>query len=43
MFSPQIPPHATAVLALADGSVYWGKGIGKRMQEQAEEEARRRE
>lgn len=29
MFSPQIPPHATAVLALADGTVYWGKGIGK--------------
>ncbi len=28
MFSPQVPPHATAVLVLADGSVHWGKGIG---------------
>ncbi len=28
MFSQSVPPHATAVLVLADGSVYWGKGIG---------------
>ncbi len=28
MFSPQVPPHATAVLVLADGNVFWGKGIG---------------
>ena len=28
MFSPQVPPHATAVLVLADGSTHWGKGIG---------------
>jgi len=28
MFSQQVPPHATAALVLADGSVYWGKGIG---------------
>jgi len=28
MFSQQVPPHATAALVLADGSVFWGKGIG---------------
>jgi len=28
MFSAQVPPHATAVLVLSDGGVYWGKGIG---------------
>lgn len=28
MFAAQVPPNATAVLVLADGSVYWGKGIG---------------
>lgn len=28
MFSHQHPPHATAVLVLADGSVFWGKGAG---------------
>ncbi len=28
MFSQQNPPDMTAVLILADGSVFWGKGIG---------------
>ena len=28
MFSQQNPPHMTAALVLADGSVFWGKGIG---------------
>ncbi|MBI1216449.1 MAG: glutamine-hydrolyzing carbamoyl-phosphate synthase small subunit [Alphaproteobacteria bacterium] len=28
MFSQQIPPQATAALVLADGSVFWGKGVG---------------
>ena len=28
MFSQTNPPHVTAVLVLADGSVFWGKGIG---------------
>ncbi|HYD17740.1 MAG TPA: glutamine-hydrolyzing carbamoyl-phosphate synthase small subunit [Patescibacteria group bacterium] len=28
MFSQAVPPHATAVLLLADGSVFWGKGVG---------------
>jgi carbamoyl-phosphate synthase small subunit len=28
MFSQQNPPQATAALVLADGSVFWGKGIG---------------
>ena len=28
MFLPNFPPYASALLALADGTIFWGKGIG---------------
>ncbi|MFH1157390.1 MAG: glutamine-hydrolyzing carbamoyl-phosphate synthase small subunit [Pseudomonadota bacterium] len=28
MSLPHLPPHASALLALADGTVFWGKGVG---------------